>query len=790
MFRRGIVLAFSAAALLAGNAARADEWRVAGPLKGGSRAMIGPDPLLEYLNGPAADRTPEPGEAIGGAVWRAATPDDAGVLRDDGLAPGVAHVTMQSPREVVVLLRVHGASVVYVNGVPCAGDVYASGIGWVPVALRAGTNTIAARCGRGQFSWMMRTPPAPVCLNDSDLTLPSLVERRPATPWAAVPVLNATREWVRDAVLVDAAGETPLPPLAPLGVLKVPFRLEDGPASELRVRRGTAEHRIAVSLGRNRGRHEGRTVTFRSRIDDSVQACAWAPPAAPQPAGAAPALIFTLHGAGVWCQSHLDAYPSLSWASILAPQNRRQYGFDWEDWGRLDALEALEVFCAEHPVDRSRIYLAGHSMGGHGTWQLGVHFPDRWAAIAPSAGWLSHYTYPPWAKRDPAPELADPARRSAAPSDTMALFRNLDGLPVFIIHGLADDNVPPDQAHLALAALRASGHDAQVLFREGAGHWWDGPDPGADCVSPSVLIDWLQRHRRPDALSRYVFRTVSPAVSATCRDVTIFAQTEPYAVSSAEVAFGQERRPDLTWRHLCRVVTSGAAHVAVRARGSELILDGVEFPRDGEFHRAPDGTWTPGPPPGLRKTPARQGPFAQAFHTPFLFVLPTGGSPAEREDALRFARLQAQLWWYRGNGRALVLADTDVTEQDWRERNLILIGSAASNACWKRIDATLPFRAVPGEVRAGAETLEGDFALAAVYPLPGSAERLVAVVGASGPEARRTWLSMQWFGSNAGTPDLAVWDAGILRHGREAMRVAGIFGPDWAPYEPLWKTGR
>jgi S-formylglutathione hydrolase FrmB len=32
-------------------------------------------------------------------------------------------------------------------------------------------------------------------------------------------------------------------------------------------------------------------------------------------------------------------------------------------------------------------------MGGHGAWILGVQFPDLFAAIGPSAGWISFRTY-------------------------------------------------------------------------------------------------------------------------------------------------------------------------------------------------------------------------------------------------------------------------------------------------------------------------------------------------------------------------------------------------------------
>src|SRR5262249_27782755 len=134
--------------------------------------------------------------------------------------------------------------------------------------------------------------------------------------------------------------------------------------------------------------------TFVSDIDGSVQYCAVQParPPAPVP-GPALALVLTLHGAGVEAIGQADAYAGKTWAHIVAPTTRRPFGFDWEDWGRLDALEVLEVARASLKTDPRRTYLTGHSMGGHGTWHVGVTFPDRFAAIAPSAGWVSFASY-------------------------------------------------------------------------------------------------------------------------------------------------------------------------------------------------------------------------------------------------------------------------------------------------------------------------------------------------------------------------------------------------------------
>ena len=50
-----------------------------------------------------------------------------------------------------------------------------------------------------------------------------------------------------------------------------------------------------------------------------------------------------------------------------------------------DAFHVIELVANEYGIDRSRMYLMGNSMGGAGTWYLGTKFPERWAAIAPSA---------------------------------------------------------------------------------------------------------------------------------------------------------------------------------------------------------------------------------------------------------------------------------------------------------------------------------------------------------------------------------------------------------------------
>jgi len=61
----------------------------------------------------------------------------------------------------------------------------------------------------------------------------------------------------------------------------------------------------------------------------------------------------------------------------------------------LEVITALEIVTEEYGADRSRTYLAGHSMGSGGAWHLAARYPERWRAVAPMSGpFVDEATYP------------------------------------------------------------------------------------------------------------------------------------------------------------------------------------------------------------------------------------------------------------------------------------------------------------------------------------------------------------------------------------------------------------
>lgn len=61
----------------------------------------------------------------------------------------------------------------------------------------------------------------------------------------------------------------------------------------------------------------------------------------------------------------------------------------------LEVMTALEIVTEQYGADRSRTYLAGHSMGSGGAWHLAARYPERWRAVAPMSGpFVDAATYP------------------------------------------------------------------------------------------------------------------------------------------------------------------------------------------------------------------------------------------------------------------------------------------------------------------------------------------------------------------------------------------------------------
>jgi predicted peptidase len=177
-------------------------------------------------------------------------------------------------------------------------------------------------------------------------------------------------------------------------------------------------------------------------------------------------LVVFLHGAGERGddnKAQLKYFPTMMVKTeyrekypcfILAPQCPN--GKSWAGFGRrrgksadsdqpTDELKAVmnavEQTIKENPVDTSRLYLTGLSMGGFGSWDWVAREPDRFAAVVPICGG------------------GDPSKAD-----------RLTKTPIWAVHGDADPVVPVDQTRRMIEAIKQAGGNPKYSELKGVEH--------------------------------------------------------------------------------------------------------------------------------------------------------------------------------------------------------------------------------------------------------------------------------------------------------------------------------
>jgi predicted peptidase len=131
--------------------------------------------------------------------------------------------------------------------------------------------------------------------------------------------------------------------------------------------------------------------------------------------------------------------PALSeLGAVIAAPDALEHGWD-NPVNEQAVLALLDHLTATLPIDRRRVVCTGYSMGGTGTWFLAGHHPDRFSAAIPIAG-------------------------RPIPADRWQV-------PLYVIHGRADQVAPIAPAAAEVDRLRAAGADAQLLVVDDATHF-------------------------------------------------------------------------------------------------------------------------------------------------------------------------------------------------------------------------------------------------------------------------------------------------------------------------------
>lgn len=407
----------------------------------------------------------------------------------------------------------------------------------------------------------------------------------------------------------------------------------------------------------------------------------------------------------------------------LEPYGRSNVSYRWA--GETDVFEALAAAREHYKVDPQRIALRGFSMGGAGTWHLGLHHPDRWAAFEAGAGYTETKIY---AKKTGLPPYQESALHFY---DARDYALNGTNLPFVGYGGEIDPQLAASvniREQLLKEGVNLDNLKALFLVGPGTAHQWH---PETHKVSDRFMDEALAKGWSAPSRVRFVTYTTR---FNKAYFVTVEELEKHYERADVDATRGGGRTT---------VTTKNVARIRVEGPGA-LTLDGQQFGATGEFARS-NGKWAKaGAAQGLRKRHGLQGPIDDAFFESFLCVRPTGqGTKATEYGLGQLDKLEKDFSkWLRGDPR--VKDDRAVTAEDIANHNLILFGDPWSNSVIARVIAKLPIQWTRQQITLGGRTVDAaTHAPALVYPNPLNPSRYVVI------NSGHTFSPSDWSGTNA-----------------------------------------
>lgn len=732
------------------------------------------------------------------AVWTPVKADSTGSFRSAALGSGYLYLTYISPKNQTAVFVATGHSMVFVNGAPHAGDMYRYGWMNIPVSLKKGVNEIYIRsAGMGRYAMInarLEFPAKILSILKTDPTLPFLVKGESKGELVGgIVVLNTSTSNAKSlsikTTLEGKTAITKIPSVHAMMSRKLPITI---PVPE-NINKGTYTMQLALYDGSklvdstsmpitavNQGEHA--SYTFISKIDGSVQYYAVAPQIA---ATQQPSLYFSVHGAEVEAISQARAYAPKAEGPVVAPTNRRPRGFNWEDWGRMDALEVLDIAKKRFNPNPKKIYLTGHSMGGHGTWYLGATYAGQWAAIAPCAGYPTLAEYGSHDGKVPTEAVTDTKKlliRASNTGNVINLAKNYKAGGVYIFHGDADPTVSVDYARQMRKVLAEFHPDFSYKEYPGGSHWF-----GNESVDWPPIFQYFNQHTIPTSaeVNEIDFTTASVGISSTHHWVKLLQQNQQYQFSKVMLKRDTKAKS-------IKGTTSNLKRLQFDLKDFNAG-DTVNIELDGQFIKEIivknmplvllkfEDKWIKNEiAPSHEKGEMRNGGFKEAFQHNMVFVYGTKGTKEENEWMQNKARYDAETWYYRGNGAIDMMADTEFDAEKYAGRGIILFGNMTINSVASDLLKDCPVQIKTGTASIGADTLRGDnLGSYHLWPNGSNGFSSIAMIGGTGLKGMRAAEANQYFAGGSGFPDFMIFSLDMLEKGETAVKSTGYFNNKW-----------
>ena len=358
------------------------------------------------------------------------------------------------------------------------------------------------------------------------------------------------------------------------------------------------------------------------------------------------------------------AFPTLRDRELIVACPLARGTMGYQGIAEQDVYDVLADVERRYPVDPDRVYLTGISMGGGGALWLAETRPDMWAGVAAMC-----------------PDSM-PGSEELAP--------NLLNVPLRLYHGELDTIVPV--ASTRAWQRRLLDADVPVSYTEYPStrhNIWD------IAYSKALVLEWLagqRRNRWPERV-RFVARSYQYSSEYWVR-IDGLTPGVPAQIDARRAPNGE-----------VQVITKNLDGFTLTAQGSEppqVTIDGtVVRTRRGaplSFNKAAAG-WRQGLVAPAGKRADAEGPMVRALSGRHIYVYGTLGAQTDEEIAERRKVAETAANWSTVRSHLQltlpVKADRDVTAADIDSADLVLFGTAKSNALVAQFASRLPIELRP-----------------------------------------------------------------------------------------------
>ncbi|QDT32614.1 prolyl oligopeptidase family serine peptidase [Thalassoglobus polymorphus] len=476
-------------------------------------------------------------------------------------------------------------------------------------------------------------------------------------------------------------------------------------------------------------------------------------------------------------------YPPTS-GIVLHPYGRYSNAFKFA--GEVDTLEALDHVEKNYQIDQDRISVRGFSMGGAACWQFAVHYPDRWFAANPGAGFSETPLFlksfqgetlnPPWYEE-----------KLWRMYDCDKWADNLLQLPTVAYSGDMDSQ--KQAADVMEEVLKRHGIDLMHVIGPNTAH---KIHPESNQIIRAKFDSLAERGR--ERFPNSVHLTTFTLKYNRSNWITIHSLKEHWERSTI--------RANITSKNRLEVATDGITEFSINFPAGHspfALLEVVKVDIDGQevstvktksdlslnehFHRRGD-QWFAGPSESqvpLKKAHNLQGPVDDAMMSAFLFVSPTGNDELPNLNEWVDAEMSRAVkeWRRHMRGDVRIKKDSEVTEEDIANYNLILWGTPKTNSLIWKVAKDLPIHWGDNTINVGDKKYSNEQHVPIlIYPNPLNPKKYV-VLNSSFTyreydylnNARQTPKLPDWSIIDITTPPNFRWPGKIIN--------AGFFNENW-----------